>query len=283
MNCPESYYAARNIDWNAVWRAAMQRTTFAGNGAEFWSNWQQSLSEKPVNTSGYVKQLLKRIKVSPQTSVLDVGAGTGALALPLAATVDYVTALDQSPAMLQVVAEKAAESKIDNIRLVEADWTKVRLGIDFQQHDVVLVSRSLPGADDVRQCLQLINDAASQYCYITVKADSHDALEAKLCDFLRIDYYALPEYSILHKLLHSIGIYANVEIFSANSRRYYKDLSEARCDIVRSYPLAATDYARVEEFIAGELVQDQNGYRKDINTAWALLWWEKSTGDILKL
>ena len=283
MNCPESYYAARNIDWNAVWRAAMQRTTFAGNGAEFWSNWQQSLSEKPVNTSGYVKQLLKRIKVSPQTSVLDVGAGTGALALPLAATVDYVTALDQSPAMLQVVAEKAAESKIDNIRLVEADWIKVRLGIDFQQHDVVLVSRSLPGADDVRQCLQLINDAASQYCYITVKADSHDALEAKLCDFLRIDYYALPEYPILYNLLHSMGIYANIEIFQVSSKRYYKDLHEARCDIIRSYPLATVDYARVEHFIAGRLVQEKNGYRKDINTTWALLWWEKSTGDILKL
>ncbi|MEI6287651.1 MAG: class I SAM-dependent methyltransferase [Bacillota bacterium] len=272
-----------NIDWNAVWCTAMQRATFVGNGAEFWTNWQQSLSEKPANTSGYVKQMLKRIRVSPQASVLDVGAGTGALALPLAATANYVTALDQSLTMLQAIASKTAENEIDNIRLVQADWTKARLGIDFAQHDVVLVSRSLPGEDDLRRSLRLINDTARHYCYITVKADGYDALEAKLCEYLQIDYYALPEYSILHKLLHSMGIYANIEFFNASSKRYYNNLREARCDIVRSYPLAAADYTRVEEFIAGQLVNDQNGYRKDINTTWALLWWEKSTGDNLKL
>lgn len=53
---------------------------------------------------------------------LDVGAGAGRYALPLAVTVREVVAIDQSPSMLAALGEDAAAEGIENVRVIEARW-----------------------------------------------------------------------------------------------------------------------------------------------------------------
>jgi SAM-dependent methyltransferase len=53
---------------------------------------------------------------------LDIGAGAGRYALPLALAVREVVALDPSPAMLAVLEEAMREHDIGNVALVEARW-----------------------------------------------------------------------------------------------------------------------------------------------------------------
>jgi precorrin-6B methylase 2 len=58
----------------------------------------------------------------PTDMWLDVGAGSGRYALPLALHVREVVAVDPSPSMLRALSEDAAEAGIDNVRVIEARW-----------------------------------------------------------------------------------------------------------------------------------------------------------------
>lgn len=58
----------------------------------------------------------------PDESWLDIGAGGGRYALPLALAVREVIAVDPSPGMLNVLREGMAEHDIQNVRVVEGRW-----------------------------------------------------------------------------------------------------------------------------------------------------------------
>ncbi len=59
---------------------------------------------------------------TPRDVWLDVGAGGGRYALPLALAVREVVAIDPSPAMLGALREDAAANGIANVRVIEARW-----------------------------------------------------------------------------------------------------------------------------------------------------------------
>ena len=79
-----------------------------------------------------------RSRLRPEDSLLDVGAGGGRLALPLALTCRSVTAVEPSPSMCAVLRETADESGIA-VHVVESEWLDAAVG----PADVVLCSHVL--------------------------------------------------------------------------------------------------------------------------------------------
>ncbi|HCV00176.1 MAG: hypothetical protein CL897_02705 [Dehalococcoidia bacterium] len=63
-----------------------------------------------------------RALIRPGETVLDIGAGGGRYALPLARHAGEVIALEPSEGMREVLREGIEEYQIDNIRVVEASW-----------------------------------------------------------------------------------------------------------------------------------------------------------------
>ncbi len=59
---------------------------------------------------------------NPEDVWLDVGAGGGRYALPLALAVHEVVAVDPSPAMLSALTEDATTNAINNVRVIESRW-----------------------------------------------------------------------------------------------------------------------------------------------------------------
>jgi len=262
-------------DWAHRWQSQMQKATFKGVNAAFWDNWAKSLPPK-VGPSGYVEEILDRLDLTPEDSLLDVGAGTGALAIPLARRVKRLTALDQSPYMLDIILDKAKKENLSNIITINKDWTKIRAGEDIKQHDVVLVSRSLPSGEDIISSLELINNAARRSCYITWKADSSDRLESELCKLLGIEYHSFPDYIVLCNLLYSMGIRANVELFRTHGKRVFRSLEEAYIQIVRSHLVKDEDTRkRIMDFLSAKLVHEDGDYCQPRSVLWALVWWNK--------
>jgi precorrin-6B methylase 2 len=100
---------------------------------------------------------------------------------PLAGRVRKVTALDQSRYMLEEILKKAVKQKLNNITTVNINWADAKVGSNVEEHDVVLVSRSLPSQESIISSLRSINMAARRSCYITWKADSYDPLESEIC------------------------------------------------------------------------------------------------------
>ena len=65
-------------------------------------------------------RILARARLSPRDRVIDVGAGTGLLALGIAPTVNDVRAVDISPAMTDYLRRQATELGLDNVEPITA-------------------------------------------------------------------------------------------------------------------------------------------------------------------
>lgn len=65
--------------------------------------------------------------IAPGQSVVDLGCGTGWLALPLARMGAPVIAVDKSRSMIQAVREAAARYKLEDLTTKESCWTEVAL------------------------------------------------------------------------------------------------------------------------------------------------------------
>jgi SAM-dependent methyltransferase len=270
----DSAYGIKDIDWAGLWHHRMGKASFKGHGADFWDNWGRTLPPKKEH-SGYVEEVISRMHLEPEYSVLDVGSGTGALAIPLAKQVKSVTALDHSRVLLDIVSRNAAAAGLTNIHTLNLDWTKAQLGKDFQQHDVVVVSRSLPAGDDIGRCLKLIDASARCSCYVTWKACAYDELESEISQLLGITYNPFPDHIILYNLLYSLGICAEVSIFRSARCRRYETLEEAYLDTVRKQSVTKEKKQDVLKLLDGYLIHQDGAYYQPRKTQWALVHWDK--------
>jgi SAM-dependent methyltransferase len=73
-------------------------------------------------------------------SVLDVGAGFGALSVPLAARMQQVTALEPAPAMRRALCRAIRRHRLTNVRVVAAVWGERPLS----PHDAVVCAHVGP-------------------------------------------------------------------------------------------------------------------------------------------
>jgi len=261
------------IDWDALWEQQMAQVSFKGEGAAFWDKRARDY-DNDAHGGAYIDELLRRIDISPEQSLLDVGCGTGALAVPVSRRCYHVTGVDWSPAMLAKLAENADRAGAKNITTVCLDWPGARVGTDIHPHDVVIASRSLP-MGNLRQSLTLMDKAASRRCYLTWIVGA-DPKVAAVCSLLGKEYHPFPDYLIIANMLHGMGICANIEIFTVKYRRFYRDLDQAVSDATRGHGLKdEKTKQKIKDFLEKDLLPQEDGYVKDGATSWALIWWQK--------
>jgi SAM-dependent methyltransferase len=261
------------IDWDAIWEHQMSLTSFAGTGVEYW-NARAKEFPNISKADRYVDEMLHRMELSPKFSVLDVGCGTGAMAIPMAKKVSQVTALDASPAMLDILKTNIASAEIKNIRLVNADWPKTKIGIDIKPHDVVLASRCIP-MGNLRQSLVNMDRVAKRLCYLTWITGG-DESRAKACRILGMEYHPFPDHIIIFNMLYGMGIHANVEIFDVRNIRRFQSVDDAVRELVRGQHVEIEQHRKSLEALVREEFPCENGcYCKDTTMKWALIWWRK--------
>lgn len=85
--------------------------------AAFWDGIAESYSKKPVeDPEAFEKKIaVTKEAMSPEDVVLDIGCGTGSLALRLAPHTAQVHGLDISPEMIRIARGKAAADDLDNV------------------------------------------------------------------------------------------------------------------------------------------------------------------------
>jgi SAM-dependent methyltransferase len=241
--------------------------------ADFWHAKTQ-LPQIGVKTSSYIDELLARIYLSSECSVLDVGCGNGTISIPLAKKIRHVTALDSDPGLLPTLTHKCMSEGISNLRFANEDWLQARIGIDIEPHDIVLASR-FRRLIPIQNFLEQMHQASNHLCYLTWIVDRKE-IDSEICEILGKEYHPLPDYKIICNVLNNMGIEANVDIFEAQDTHRFESEEDAVEEVMRGYKVESHEAKeRITALVKSELKQRDGFWWKDTTTKWALIWWRK--------
>lgn len=158
--------------------------------------------------TGYPGQMGSRISecIPSGASVLDIGAGTGALSLPLSRRGCRVTALDPSSYHLDILRRKATAAGCTGIRYIEDVWgPSAAAAAGPVDYAIAAYSMIDP---DLRVFLQAMIDCAGLGIYLAYRAGAPDPLDC----FVRGDGPRLNSHYIT-SLLDVMGYDYQVEYF----------------------------------------------------------------------
>jgi hypothetical protein len=105
--------AQEDKDWNAEWMRLSDQREVAHDAA-FWDRRARDF-RSGGEASPYVSGFIAGLRLRPGESVLDVGCGSGALALPLARAGHDVVAVDFSAGMLDVLRRRASADGLRDV------------------------------------------------------------------------------------------------------------------------------------------------------------------------
>lgn len=172
---------------------------------QFWRDYR--VYDEISSYMGYPGEILERVSslISPGSTILDIGAGTGAFAIPLAQKAGRVIALDSSSYQLGILNEKAAARGIENIVLVNQEWSRADLNDDV---DYSLAAYSLFD-EEIERFLGRMLEVSRRGVFIVFRAGETDILS----DFA---YGPRPstDYFCLQNILVEMGYSFQAEIFS---------------------------------------------------------------------
>jgi len=122
------------------------------------------------------EKLLQMLPIKKTDNILDLGAGTGYLAIPAAKMVDgLVYALDIDPEMLEVIDSRAQDKNITNIQLVKGSIENIPLSDD--SIDIVLASVVLHEVKSLSETLQQIKRVLKKGgCFLCIEFEKIESL-----------------------------------------------------------------------------------------------------------
>src|SRR5438067_12914885 len=144
--------------------------------ADFWDRRARGYHRSTRDTVARDPLYLKlRDVVTPQTTVLDVGAGTGRFTLALAPQADHITAVEPNASMLNYLRQDATEQGITNIAYIPTTWQDAPNDLSA---DIVICSHVLYPIRDIVPFLTKLHAAARQAGYMYLWATAIDSLTA---------------------------------------------------------------------------------------------------------
>ena len=242
---------------------------------EIWNEKTARWYSQALGYSSYPRNTMRRLlpRLGGIKSVLDVGAGVGALSIPLAKVVKRVTALEPSQAMINILKRRIKRGKINNITVIEAGWGQVPLPC----HDAVLAA-SVPivlkdAASFISQAEKVARVAV--FVILGVHQERNKFMFDELYPLLFGKEYpekgdCLDFYSTLHKM----GIYADVDIYDYRFDQRFKDLDEAVDFWKEHMGLKTNEHDTIlKDFLSRRLKIITGGYLLEIKKKSALISW----------
>ena len=113
---------------------------------DHWTQYARNFKDDPHRTGDDMVDEL-RARIRPGETLIDVGAGGGRLALPLALKCSWVYAVEPSPSMCSVLRETADESGIENVSVTEATWADASVelaDVTLSSHVVYVIQEIEP-------------------------------------------------------------------------------------------------------------------------------------------
>src|SRR5690348_6771185 len=213
----------KRTDWVEQWRQLVREREVASHGHSDPRNWDRRAASFARTTAGRADQFIEVLApfLSPRKTLIDVGAGAGRHAVPLAERLEWVTAVEPSEGMRSHLPAQP------NLTVVASAWEDAEVA----PADLVICSHVLYGVADVVPFIEKMERSARERVFIMLREGPvpHPANELR-------DRIAggplppIPRFSDLFMVLIQLGIRPDVNFISYPVVNRYATFDEAVAD-----------------------------------------------------
>lgn len=237
----------KTTDWNSLWRELVEvrmhrqkKDIGAERADDAWSDrareFDRGVKRRWVKPDSSREFILSQ--VDADSTVLDIGAGTGSWSMLLARHARLVTAVEPSAAMIGVMCENLAAENIKNVSIVQGSWLDVRV----EPHDISLCSHAMYSCPDLAAFVLQMVACTKRTCFLLLRAPTLDGVKAEAAQHIWGQPLDSPNFTIAYNILIQIGIYANVLMENTGlwEPRTSPSLEAALIDMKRHFGLSGT-------------------------------------------
>ena len=214
---------ASDIDWAARWQQLVAERSAAAGSHGNTSYWDRRAPSYARSTRARADEFLDVVApyISPRKTLIDVGAGAGRHAVPLAERLEWVTAVEPSEGMRSQIPPR------DNMTVVASTWEDAAVA----PADLLICCHVLYGVDDPVPFIGKMEQSARERIFIMLREVPmlHAAVVVRE-RMLGGQEPRLPRFSDLFMVLVQMGIAPDVKFIRYPIGQRYSDLDEALAD-----------------------------------------------------
>jgi SAM-dependent methyltransferase len=237
-----------DIDWEESWRRLVQERSAAAGAFSDPSYWDRRARSYARGTRARVDDFLEVVApfTSARRTLIDVGAGTGRHALPLAERLEWVTAVEPSEGMRAQIPAR------DNMTVIASAWEDAEVA----PADLVICAHVLYGVEEPAPFIAKLTRSARERVFIMLRAGQLPHPATLIREKLQGGPGPrMPQFNDLFMLLMQMGIAPDVNFVRYPVTQRYADLDEALADC-RPLMGAQWDEAQVRAMLEELLTRD---------------------------
>jgi SAM-dependent methyltransferase len=240
---------------------------------DFWRPYARGFIADPFRANDSLVNRLAR-EIKPNQTLLDVGAGGGRFALPLALRCRRVTAVEPSESMGSVLLQQAEAHNIANVTLVRSSWEDARV----EPEDIVLCVNVVYTIREIAPFVRKLDSHAKDRVLVVLYHAPPQSqiypLWRLVHDEERLPLPALPEFK---DVLAELNTFPGIEMLPPQPARGFDSMDDAHRQLAARLYLApgSPEENRLREILP-EILEPADGtlqIREASPLRPALLWW----------
>jgi len=275
----------RDPDWNEIWKQRQElheSSKIPDDPSHDWNRKENAERYDSTSRSEYDERVMTTINaldINKNSRVLDIGAGPGTMAIPLAPLVREVTAVEPGGGMAEVLKNHAEKQGIRNIACVQKRWEDIDPTRDLAApYDIVVASLSLT-MNDIREALGKMDDVSSGSVHLFWFVDMPfwEQMYADLWQQLHGNpYHPGPKADCLFGVLYQMGIYADVSMLPLKKEYRFGSRDEMLAFFRKRFNAKTMEQVRIVDDYIQPLIRKQ-GDEVVIcgDSTFAHIWWRK--------
>ena len=275
----------RDPDWNDIWKHQQElheTSKVADDPSHNWNNKENAERYDRNAKSEYddrVKITIAALGITRDSRVLDIGAGPGTLAIPLAPLARDITAVEPGAGMVAILKDHAGKQGIKNIACVQKIWEDVDLSRDLTgPYDIVIASLSLT-MNDIREALHKMDSACSGSVHLFWFVDMPfwERMYSDLWEPLHgTAYYSGPKTDCLFGVLYQMGIYPDVTMLPLSKEYRFGNRGEMLSFFRKRFGAKTPEQERiVDAYVIPRIQQQGNEVVISGDSTFAHIQWKK--------
>ena len=275
----------RDPDWNEIWKQRQklhESSKISDDPSHDWNRKENAERYDQNARNKYddrIQTTIAALDITKDSRVLDIGAGPGTLAIPIAPLVKEITAVEPGAGMVEILKAHAQREGIRNITCIQKLWEDVDIARDlFCPYDIVIASLSLT-MHDIREALEKMDAAASGSVNLFWFVDMPfwERMYADLWEPLHGNpYYSGPKADCLFGVLYQMGIYPDVTMLSLSKEYRFRNRNEMTAFFRKRFGAKTPEQVRVvDDYIASLIHKQGDAVVISGDSTFAHIWWKK--------